>query len=341
MRSPSGCPGEDTKEVPIIYETPISPASIENNRSIPPHMDAPQRMMLGCGQQLVLSNDQERLVWQAELMLTKHTLNDPEEGSNRHKGPSKPKGKGPDPSNWGNLLNESNMDIDKQKKAFYTWKEAQYWAQEKFEVEKAKEELPKLKAKLAKELKKNKSAQPDASVLDRENPVARLVEQMVKPTKGQQTLCTPHKLNPSNQIPAASYLRRLLGHIKLKGNKPSELGSSLSESDSSSHGDLSESSSDEDSRTSSLGHKKGTRTKHAQRKRMRRQILKPTEPPPYDRKLHLREFHCFVTAATAYVTEGQVPHANRVYMLSIFLKGKAYEFYIQEVANNPFEWTLQ
>ncbi|EGO04950.1 hypothetical protein SERLA73DRAFT_149260 [Serpula lacrymans var. lacrymans S7.3] len=99
-----------------------------------------QRSCLVVAAQLQAS---KRLVRQAELRLTNEQLEqilkhrekkgnhyDPEKGSDRDEGPSLSKGKGLDPRNWGNISAESDMNLDEQQKAYETWKEAQYWAQQ-------------------------------------------------------------------------------------------------------------------------------------------------------------------------------------------------------------------
>ncbi|THV02136.1 hypothetical protein K435DRAFT_653994, partial [Dendrothele bispora CBS 962.96] len=69
--------------------------------------------------------------------------------------------------------------------------------------------------------------------------------------------------------------------------------------------------------------------------------LKPDPPDVYDGAVDVRAYIKYVTEGTAYVRDGGVPKNRRVMKLSKFLKGKAYEFYLSTVANNPFEWDLR
>jgi hypothetical protein len=68
--------------------------------------------------------------------------------------------------------------------------------------------------------------------------------------------------------------------------------------------------------------------------------LKPIPPEPYDGTPDSRVFHKFVIQAKKYMADGRVPPKKQVYRLSDFLKGKAYEFYLMDVAYCPHEWTL-
>jgi hypothetical protein len=85
-----------------------------------------------------LSQEQDNLVRLAEKELTKedrkrievrnHTLNLSREGSTLSKGegPSRDKGKEPDPANWGNLeLDDGEVDLDTQRAALESFHLAQ------------------------------------------------------------------------------------------------------------------------------------------------------------------------------------------------------------------------
>ncbi|EGO30601.1 hypothetical protein SERLADRAFT_432174 [Serpula lacrymans var. lacrymans S7.9] len=320
MRSPLYRPGDEYEEVPILYQTPVSTNRAENKRELPPHMEIPRKTQPGSGQESVLNADQERLVQQAELMLTSEQL-----------------------VRILKRREKRDMNEDPEEKAFKTWKEGQYWAntepvkthqpinanhpsvkeqqsqsgdrerskelwdKHEQDIEETKKKLNKLTAHLAKEENKYKCIRPDVPALDNSNPVAKLVGQMVKP-KGLGTSRTPHKLNPINQIPVTSYIGRSLGKIEKAGGADSD--NSSDESDSSSSGDSSNTSTDNDFQVSSLGPRLQTNRVKSHRRKKRKEILKPTELAAYDRKPDSRELHRFVTAATAYVKVGQVPRAN-------------------------------
>ncbi|KAG2158627.1 uncharacterized protein EDB93DRAFT_1100283 [Suillus bovinus] len=69
--------------------------------------------------------------------------------------------------------------------------------------------------------------------------------------------------------------------------------------------------------------------------------LKPIAPTTYDGVVDSQAFHQFITEGMAYVKDGRVKPKKRVFVLLHFLKGKAHEFYIQEVSGDPYRWRLK
>ncbi|KAF8814449.1 hypothetical protein BYT27DRAFT_7064892, partial [Phlegmacium glaucopus] len=53
-----------------------------------------------------------------------------------------------------------------------------------------------------------------------------------------------------------------------------------------------------------------------------------------------RLYHRFVRESEAYLRDGKVRGRRKVFLLSYFLAGKAYDFYTQKVSMNEEEWTL-
>jgi hypothetical protein len=70
-------------------------------------------------------------------------------------------------------------------------------------------------------------------------------------------------------------------------------------------------------------------------------LLKPIAPKEYDGLPDARNYHRFITEGTDYVMTGKVAVHRRVFVLSYYLSGRAYDFYTQKVAINVYEWTLQ
>ena len=66
--------------------------------------------------------------------------------------------------------------------------------------------------------------------------------------------------------------------------------------------------------------------------------LKPILPLTYDGSADSCALHRFVTEGTAFVEAGGVKAKEQVFILSHYLGGKAHEFYVREVAGNPFKW---
>ncbi|KIK51076.1 hypothetical protein GYMLUDRAFT_181906, partial [Collybiopsis luxurians FD-317 M1] len=69
-------------------------------------------------------------------------------------------------------------------------------------------------------------------------------------------------------------------------------------------------------------------------------ILKPDPPDVYDGSVDVHAFTRFVTEGTAYVYDGHVPKNRRVLKLSKYLSGRAYQFYLTTVADDPFSWKI-
>ena len=69
-------------------------------------------------------------------------------------------------------------------------------------------------------------------------------------------------------------------------------------------------------------------------------MLKPIPPTKYDGSVDSKAFHRFITAGTAYVKDGRVPHKKRPFILSHYLTGKAHEFYVRKVSRDPYHWRL-
>ncbi|KAG6877222.1 hypothetical protein C0992_010584, partial [Termitomyces sp. T32_za158] len=77
------------------------------------------------------------------------------------------------------------------------------------------------------------------------------------------------------------------------------------------------------------------------RKKRSRTLINPITPIEYDGSADARAYYRFVMEGTDYVRTGKVTHKRRVFVLSRFLKGQAYDFYTQKVATNPYSWDLQ
>ena len=54
----------------------------------------------------------------------------------------------------------------------------------------------------------------------------------------------------------------------------------------------------------------------------------------------MRKYHRFVREGDAYLRDGKVRGTRKVFLLSYYLTGKAYDFYTQKVAINEEDWTV-
>jgi hypothetical protein len=158
---------------------------------------------------------------------------------------------------------------------------------------------------------------------------------------------------PVNQITKSSYLGRALREVRERSaTQDAPVPSSDSSSSSSSSSSDSESESEEnDSRHRSKGrNRRKSRAKKVDKCQKRRSRssssesskIKPKPPKDYDGAADARSFHRFVTEGTDYVIAGKVSRQRRVFVLSYHLKGKAYDFYTQEVATKgAYSWSLE
>ena len=70
-------------------------------------------------------------------------------------------------------------------------------------------------------------------------------------------------------------------------------------------------------------------------------MLKLILPVECDGAADTHAYHQFITERTNCVTSGKVSKNQHAFVLSYYLKGKAYDFYTQSVSLNPHEWTLK
>jgi hypothetical protein len=170
-----------------------------------------------------------------------------------------------------------------------------------------------------------------------------LVDKVVKPSsKTRARSATPRAMQPVSQVTAKSYVGKALGRSHLDSD-PSDDDSSSSSSDDTTSSESTESpdsSDDSSSAEEEAKRAKKSRKKKKSSKRKRHTILKPVPPMVYDGEVDPRAFHRFITEGTAYVKDGRVRSKARVFTLSRYLTGKAHEFYIREVARDPYRWRL-
>jgi hypothetical protein len=300
--------------------------------------------------------------------------NDP---SDRDEGPSK--GKGPDPRNWGVAgIEASEMNIEAQRAAFdaYAVEHLTKKASENLLTPVNGRDNPHTRNKyratveeiadMDEPLKSVKKSTPPPQRHNPEKPamamegvrytlmadtakdrIARTVSRRSN-SKSVKPGLRP-EMRPISQIAPGSYLANALanvGQAAVSGHgSPSSSDSSSSSSDSS--GDTSESdtlSSESSScRKRRRGHHGKRRTSRTpKRKRTSpKSLLKPIAPKEYDGSPDARAYHRFITEGSDYVRTGKVSKTRQVFVLSYYLKSRAYDFYTQKVALNVHSWTLQ
>ncbi|THU82458.1 hypothetical protein K435DRAFT_608516, partial [Dendrothele bispora CBS 962.96] len=69
--------------------------------------------------------------------------------------------------------------------------------------------------------------------------------------------------------------------------------------------------------------------------------LKPVPPTEYDGTPDARVLHRFCQECRDYLEAGKVKPHRQVFTISRFLKGTAWEFYLNTVAGNVYSWNLE
>ncbi|KAJ3514734.1 hypothetical protein NLJ89_g2201 [Agrocybe chaxingu] len=290
------------------------------------------------------ADQRERIARRFEKVETQKSGRNPSLTSSRGEGPSREKGKGVDPREWGNAgLNQQERDPAVQQAIW--------------------ESIPR----------RTVSMEPPVASL--KEPASAKAKSKAKKVKANSRAKSqlPDEVRPVSQIPARSYLGVALGRIGKSAtprrsggdsSPPSSSSSSSTDSDSeSSSSNLdseSESSSSSSESSSSSGrstlrsrrnknskwsrrHSRGNKRSHRSRSRTihkAKSSNKVFKPKEYDGSPDARAYVCFVREGEAYVKDGKIRKKRRAFALSYFMSGPAYEFYIQKVSINEEEWTL-
>ena len=271
---------------------------------------------------LAMNTEQSELVQRRQQKIAAHREKSP---LSRGEGPSRPKGKGIDPREWGQVnISQESLDVEAQAAALESYAQQS----EKF-------------------IKKKKSSRDKNK---RRNPSSRRREYRERPAESR----------PAAQIAKNSYLGMALQNVdrrRQKGHQDEDpLPSSPDPSKTSDSADSSEDNSgtsgDESSQPSnSQRSRKRRNNRHGRNKKRRRSssrssgssrpTIKPIPPLEYDGKSDARSYHRFVRESEAYLRDGKVRGRRKVFLLSYYLTDKAYDFYTQKVANDEENWPLR
>jgi hypothetical protein len=141
--------------------------------------------------------------------------------------------------------------------------------------------------------------------------------------------------------------------VSTNSNASSESDSSDSDASSSSSSSESSNPSDSSGTSSSSSDSDGTKKKkktkrknkkNSQKSRKRRshkEQIKPVEPRVYSGAPDPTEYSRFVQEAIDYVDSGNVHKDRHVFVISRYLKGRAYRLYQNEFSKNPWNYTLE
>jgi hypothetical protein len=247
-----------------------------------------------------------------------------DKSASRGEGPSEPKGKGIDPREWGNV-DQRDLDVDAQAAAF------KYFS--------ARGEVP--------------------SGADRRPSKREGRRRHSRSRKKHHT--QPAESRPAAQIAKNSYLGMALRHVGRHGPADGDGDGSPSSSETSDASESDSTSSDEESEDNSYSRRDRTPkspyprkrrdNKHGRNKKRRRSstpssgasrpTLKPIPPLEYDGRPDARSYHRFVRESEAYLRDGKVRGRRKVFLLSYYLTGRAYDFYTQKVSLDEESWSLR
>ncbi|KAF6765661.1 hypothetical protein DFP72DRAFT_1039464 [Ephemerocybe angulata] len=263
--------------------------------------------------------------------------------SSRGEGPSKPKGKGVDPKNWG-ALDLSDSEIEAQQ-VLYESLANDKSVRIKDEESDSEGESTDKSARQRRNRKQGLKYKERAKALKKRSGAAsKDVNEMIsvsaaggrKKTKKRTSKKKKSSiLKPTEQLDKKSYINNAFKRTeKLDGNKGKKQPT-YDSSDPDSSGDDSDSSKDESDKDSSSDSSdsdpsddsdSGDDSSDDRRpsKKTKSTSWKPITPESYDGRPNIASFHRFMSACIMYLEDANIPKNRRVYRLSTFLKGHAY-----------------
>lgn len=264
-------------------------------------------------------------------------------------GSSNPKGKGPDPGNWGMVdLDPADLKPGVQEGILEGIKAAVKSGAHIGSLKRSPETIESSGGRVA------PMANPVVGVLP--NLVLAALKPSVvagpSPVAGGGRSFKAVGLSKSRGVPemlASTQLnpKSALGQVIRSTRSPEVVLGGGGDSSSSSSSSSSESS--DDSSSSSASDRKRKRKSSSRRSRKLRKggkavercILKPIPPEVYYGAPDGLKYHRFVEDGFAYVTDGKVPEGNKIRVLSHFLKDVAYEFYTRQVSKTIGDWSVE
>ena len=235
--------------------------------------------------------------------------------SSRDEGHSRPKGKGIDPREWGNVnISQESLDVEAQAAALRSF------------------------------ARKDKVRR--AGVAGDGSQAHRMGHQDYR----SPSIRLPAESRPVTQLPQNSYIGMTLRKVgRSSGNEryhrrrddpsPSDPGSSDEGQSGSEKGPLDRGWSRR-RRDNRHGRNRRRRRASSSSSGSSRMVIKPIAPKNYSGNADARAYHRFVRESEAYLRDGRVKGARRIFLLSHYLTDKAYDFYTQKVSNREDEWTL-
>ncbi|KAG6876194.1 hypothetical protein C0993_005032 [Termitomyces sp. T159_Od127] len=231
---------------------------------------------------------------------------------------SRNKGRGPDPLNWGRVkIPKIELDIEKQCEELLAYETKKALEGESLDQLGTNKEVPN-------KPQTRKESTPTATEGQMAPTATHRVAEAISGYAAPRVKEESPRVTPSAQIAVGSYLGTILhGATRATGrSKPSD-------------------SSSESSDSSMEDPPHDIETKGKEKHRRPRTLIQPIASKEYNASPDARAYYRFVMEGTDYVRMGKVAYKRRAFVLSRFLKGRAYDFYTQKVAMNPYGWDLQ
>ncbi|KAG5349589.1 hypothetical protein C0989_002920 [Termitomyces sp. Mn162] len=236
------------------------------------------------------------------------------------------KGKGLDPRNWGEVgIPEEELNVWKQQEKL-----------RKYERTSGIKDLeggltaPSAKREDLQQEEHTPSRRTDPDVKEGSRMAATAIGRVARAIDGKASPRNKKEMSPevmpSAQVAAGSYLGTVLQ------------GASKMLEDSDTEGSDTGTLSDSDGGDPDPGR---IIVRETSKKKRQRTLIKPISLREYNGVADVRAYYRFVMEGTDYVRTGRVECKRRVFVLSRFLKGRAYDFYTQKIAVNPYSWDLQ
>jgi RNase H-like domain found in reverse transcriptase/Reverse transcriptase (RNA-dependent DNA polymerase)/Integrase zinc binding domain/Retroviral aspartyl protease/Zinc knuckle len=272
--------------------------SLETNEGVPA-MEAADMM----------TAKQKKALKEKQKVITHQDDSSPSRGE----GASRPKGKGIDPREWGNVnISLESLDIEAQAAAYRS---------------------------ILQERQTSKRQNADTS---------KRTHQAGRRNHRSPSARLPAASRPVAQLAQGSYLGMALRNIGRSVPEKETFRYGKSSPPPPEPGSPDDEPSGSEGGSRSWKTRKRRDNRHGRNGRRRRsssssssnRVIKPIAPKEYNGGADARSYHRFVRESEAYLRDGKVKGQRQIFLLSYYLTDKAYDFYTQKVANDEENWTL-
>jgi len=306
-------------------------------RESPPHLSGRGRgvRFSSIREPAKLSREQLATVATAEATLTPneqlHIAQRQESEATSHgEGPSRNKGKGKDPLEFGGINYESGEEDPEIQIAMYeAYKEA---ANRKLLEVKKRAQM----AKIRNEHTVSSSVPPETKgnrIPTLSGPIRQSADRGSVPTDQRRTPFDRIGVMPSGVLHPKSTIARTLQY----GGRPT----ANHEDDGDDYYNSSSSSSSSSDSSDSYSEFNRVKRRKNKKKSKRKIMVRPKEPTEYSGEIDFRKFNRFLKEARMYLKDARFPKKEYIMRIALFLKGKALNFYTQRGEMYETQWSLK